>query len=546
MTIRIRNTDEIFGELIHALKKNFLFGPHQRWIIGVKGCLKLDKALHFFDEGDKIVIIASETVETSACQSDFHSKNFKIWSLHSVGNGSTYFQQKNLSNILIDTGQPEEQLFDTLFTNFGGRILRISSLGSPPIQQVPLPGNPKWRGYIFRIVNTLSDIYNFTYIVKEANDRLYGMLEEAGTWNGMIGELVNKSVDMGVGDLSWTMDRSIAVDLTETIFSETVTFIYRTPGFYSRTWILFQDVDLRVWISLTFAIILGSTVYCLTLYVTDACGNEEDIVKINEELFVKSAVRSTGSIYRALLGQSIVRHPKATSCRTLLGTWFMGALILSALYGGSLTSTLSLHRSPRPADTLKELVKRYPNAILALRNNSQIHSYIKKSEVWQSIWLKNIQQNVIPGKLHIEDLMKEVHRRRPEGAPIYVWIAERLMLVKQMHFFFFFYTDVLRGCTLRQKKIRFFRLGRVYQNSPFLISSMKRSRVCNGMASCRSGARTTLIRTKVPADLQMDEKKRGEDAISQGHQGCFFVLEAGWGPGFFILVVRDVFTIVAK
>ncbi|XP_055938508.1 uncharacterized protein LOC129968541 [Argiope bruennichi] len=74
MTIRIRNTDEIFGELIHALKKNFLFGPHQRWIIGVKGCLKLDKALHFFDEGDKIVIIASETVETSACQSDFHSK----------------------------------------------------------------------------------------------------------------------------------------------------------------------------------------------------------------------------------------------------------------------------------------------------------------------------------------------------------------------------------------------------------------------------------------------------------------------------------------
>ncbi|XP_055938158.1 glutamate receptor ionotropic, kainate 5-like [Argiope bruennichi] len=351
--------------------------------------------------------------------------NFKIWSLHSVGNGSTYFQQKNLSNILIDTGQPEEQLFDTLFTNFGGRILRISSLGSPPIQQVPLPGNPKWRGYIFRIVNTLSDIYNFTYIVKEANDRLYGMLEETGTWNGMIGELVNKSVDMGVGDLSWTMDRSIAVDLTETIFSETVTFIYRTPGFYSRTWILFQDVDLRVWISLTFAIILGSTVYCLTLYVTDACGNEEDIVKINEELFVKSAVRSTGSIYRALLGQSIVRHPKATSCRTLLGTWFMGALILSALYGGSLTSTLSLHRSPRPADTLKELVKRYPNAILALRNNSQIHSYIKKSEVWQSIWLKNIQKNVIPGKLHIEDLMKEVHRRRPERAPIYVWIAER-------------------------------------------------------------------------------------------------------------------------
>ncbi|GBM73294.1 hypothetical protein AVEN_7276-1 [Araneus ventricosus] len=425
MTVRIQNTDEVFREVIRSLKRKFLFGPHQRWIIGIRGCLNLEKALHFFDEGDKIVIIASETAVTSSCASDSISKDFKLWSLHSSGNGSTFFQQKNLSNILNDTGQPEEQLFDTFFTNFGGRILRISSLGSPPIQESPLPGDWKWRGYIFRIVNILSDMYNFTYVVKEANDRLYGMLEEDGTWPGMIGELVNKSVDMGVGDLSWTMDRSVAVDLTETIFSETVTFIYRAPGFYSRTWILFQDIDLKVWISLTFAMILGCTVYCLTLHVTDTCGNEVAAKMSEEELFVKSAIRSTGTIYRALLGQSIVHHPQATSCRTLLGTWFMGALILSSLYGGSLTSTLSLHRSPRPADTLQDLVKRYPNAILALRNNSQIHSYIKKSELWHHIWLKNIQKNVIPGKFHIKDTMEEVHRPRPEGAPIYVWIAER-------------------------------------------------------------------------------------------------------------------------
>ncbi|GFV60958.1 lig_chan-Glu_bd domain-containing protein [Trichonephila clavipes] len=83
------------------------------------------------------------------------------------------------------------------------------------------------------------------YTVKEADNRLYGMLREDGTWSGMIGELVNKSVDMGVGDLSWTLDRSTAADLTSPVFPETVTFIYRAPGFYSRTWILFQDIDFR-------------------------------------------------------------------------------------------------------------------------------------------------------------------------------------------------------------------------------------------------------------------------------------------------------------
>ncbi|GFY68871.1 lig_chan-Glu_bd domain-containing protein [Trichonephila inaurata madagascariensis] len=98
---------------------------------------------------------------------------------------------------------------------------------------------------------TLNPLRKYQYTVKEADNRLYGMLREDGTWSGMIGELVNESVDMGVGDLSWTLDRSTAADLTSPVFPETVTFIYRAPGFYSRTWILFQDIDFRVCMSLS-------------------------------------------------------------------------------------------------------------------------------------------------------------------------------------------------------------------------------------------------------------------------------------------------------
>ncbi|PRD27588.1 UNVERIFIED_CONTAM: putative glutamate receptor [Trichonephila clavipes] len=133
----------------------------------------------------------------------------------------------------------------------------------------------------------------------------------------------------------------------------------------------------EVWISLTFTMILGCTVYFLTLYVSEAHIYGTARGKTPEEVFINSAVRSAGTIYRALLGQGIVYHPKAISSRTVLGTWFMGTLILSALYGGSLTSTLSLHRSPRPSDTLKDLVKRYPNAMIAVKDSSQIHSYFK-------------------------------------------------------------------------------------------------------------------------------------------------------------------------
>ena len=71
----------------------------------------------------------------------------------------------------------------------------------------------------------------------------------------------------------------------------------------------------------------------------------------------------------------------SVSGRTVLGVWFAGSLILGALYGGSLTSKLSLHKSPKPADSLKELLKRHPNAMLALKNSSQIHDYFKVSRL---------------------------------------------------------------------------------------------------------------------------------------------------------------------
>lgn len=75
----------------------------------------------------------------------------------------------------------------------------------------------------------------------------------------------------------------------------------------------------------------------------------------------------------------VIHVPFSISARTVLGVWFVGSFILGALYGGGLTSKLSLHKSPKPADSLKELLKRHPNAMLALRNNSQVHTFFSVS-----------------------------------------------------------------------------------------------------------------------------------------------------------------------
>ena len=49
-----------------------------------------------------------------------------------------------------------------------------------------------YEGYCIDLLNELARNLKFTYEIYHSPDGLYGAEKENGTWNGMIGELVNK------------------------------------------------------------------------------------------------------------------------------------------------------------------------------------------------------------------------------------------------------------------------------------------------------------------------------------------------------------------
>ncbi|XP_035216207.1 ionotropic receptor 25a-like [Stegodyphus dumicola] len=534
------NTTDILIETLHFLKSKHMINSKQSWIFAVDGMLCLSNIAQFLDEGDRVIVVGEKVTHSDTiCQTGAFERSLEIleiWSFHSVGNGSTYFQSRGFWNSSDNTVHVNEPIFDIPFKNFGGRTLKISALGSPPIKVEPPPGTPRWNGFIFRIINTLADIYNFTYKVKEAEGRLYGMQQKDGTWSGMIGELTRKSADMGAGDLSWTLDRSIAIDLTLPIFPETSTFIYKAPAFYSRTWILFQDIDAKIWISLMSVLLASSSVYCLTLGFHEIW-NRQEHKKVKEKIFLHAAVGSISSLYRILIGQGISYIPCAASCRAILAVWIMGCFVLNSLYSGTLTSTLSLHKSPRPADSLQDLLKKYPNAKLALRNNSQIHSYFKESPLWRNMWLKNMESYVIPGKVKIADTMEKVHGQQ-EGSSVYVWVAERAMLVKMMHK----YSDDPFICDLyvgREDIIRSDWSLALIKNSPFLSqfdAKILRMHRFGLLEKWRKDYWESAQGTCRPND---GLNPTALDPISfSDTKAIFFVLALGWLSGIVILLIE--------
>ena len=55
-----------------------------------------------------------------------------------------------------------------------------------------LTGNDRYEGYCADLAKKIAGLVEFSYELREVGDGKFGAKEANGTWNGMVGELVNK------------------------------------------------------------------------------------------------------------------------------------------------------------------------------------------------------------------------------------------------------------------------------------------------------------------------------------------------------------------
>lgn len=54
-------------------------------------------------------------------------------------------------------------------------------------------GSPgQYEGYIVDVLDALAESNNFTYSITPEQDGVYGVKDDKGNWNGMMGQLVGK------------------------------------------------------------------------------------------------------------------------------------------------------------------------------------------------------------------------------------------------------------------------------------------------------------------------------------------------------------------
>lgn len=155
-------------------------------------------------------------------------------------------------------------------TGFGqsltGYHLRIGLVPEAPIvflkpecENLTSQASPDcWYGWNPDIIKKLQEDLNFTYeYVRSEGDKYGGFDSETKTWNGMVGDLLARKIDLATA-LSINTERTKYVDYTSSIYEDQASMISYTPASSSSTNLFFflEPFEITVWLSIIGLIIV--------------------------------------------------------------------------------------------------------------------------------------------------------------------------------------------------------------------------------------------------------------------------------------------------
>ncbi|XP_052752544.1 glutamate receptor 1-like [Galleria mellonella] len=242
----------------------------------------------------------------------------------------------------------------------------VSTIEEPPyiMRQSPDPQgtNDPYKGFCIDLANMLSEKLEIKYEIRLVKDGKYGNENPkiVGGWDGMIGELLRKEVDIVIAPLTVTLERETVVDFSKPFLS----FDLKPSSGISKDrgtiFSFLNPLSKEIWLCIIFSIFAVSVVLFLVsrfspyewrvVSFTDTQSSEHTEVAttkttvINEFSFWNSMWFSLGSFMQQ--GSEIT--PRSMSGRIVGSVWWFFTLIVISSYTANMASYLTLARISEP------------------------------------------------------------------------------------------------------------------------------------------------------------------------------------------------------
>ncbi|GFR03456.1 glutamate receptor ionotropic, kainate 2 [Trichonephila clavata] len=289
---------------------------------------------------------------------------------------------KNMSNEYDTLLLQNKTLIVTTYVNSPYAMLKDSA--------EKLTGNARYEGFCIDLIDHLAKLLGFKYIIKEVADRAYGIKNETGHWNGMIGELIGDVADIAIVDLTITSSREEAVDFTMPFMNTGISILFKKPTTKVTTLFSFlSPFSMEVWIYVMGAHIgVSITLFLvgrLSPYEWDnphPCRQDEQVLE-NSFSLMNSLWFTIGS----LMQQGSDLAPRAMSTRTIAGIWYFFTLIMISSYTANLAAFLTVEKVIYPVENAEDLAKQTKIKYGCLGSGST-KAFFKESKIptYQKMW----------------------------------------------------------------------------------------------------------------------------------------------------------------
>ncbi|XP_076038889.1 putative glutamate receptor [Oratosquilla oratoria] len=203
-------------------------------------------------------------------------------------------------------------------------------------------GTAAISGPMAQLLESLAVSINFTYTVVQG-DGYWGAPQENGDWNGMIGMVLRKEADIGLGPFGMSPTRSQVVDFTSPVFLEKYRVLVQRPRPVPNPLGFLSPLSWYVWVGLLLSAIL---VIVTTLSAARTLDLQEP----------STVLHHVWAAFGIFFSQPVTSVVRGNAHRFAALVWISVTLIVMRSYSGALTSLLAVKTVAITHDSLQDVI----------------------------------------------------------------------------------------------------------------------------------------------------------------------------------------------
>ncbi|XP_037783532.1 glutamate receptor ionotropic, delta-2-like [Penaeus monodon] len=222
----------------------------------------------------------------------------------------------------------------------------------------------KATGFCFSMLKLLVRQLGFKYRLVEVPDGSFGVEDENGNWNGMVG----MEADGAIGSFTVSHSRSTAVDFTAPFFEEPTGILLPKPTSGSKMTAFLAPFSWQVWlVTAVLVVVVGTLLSLLSAHFP--------LLYPHRGKLPGSPIQYITYTAKALLSQSNTMR-QTNASRVLHSFWWLLVLTLIYSYSGTLIASLTAPKLVKIADSLEDLV-----------NQREIPWTVKRGSVHETLFV---------------------------------------------------------------------------------------------------------------------------------------------------------------